>query len=109
MDSFAIADEFKDEVEALRLPKFFVKVPGSLFSNGMTEYLRKETLLAEFSLHDQPSKINFETADDEIAEVDVLDGGGVPKVTSMDSLRNSISASSSASAPLRNASGFAKT
>lgn len=80
MDSFAIADEFKDEVEALRLPQFFVKVPDSLFSNGMTEYLRKETLLAEFSLHDQPSKINFETADDEIAEVDVLDGGGVPSV-----------------------------
>lgn len=85
VDSFAIVDEFKDEVEALRLPQFFVKVPGGLFSNGMTEYLRKETLLAEFSLHDQPSKINFETADDEIAEVDVLDGGGVPKVTSMDS------------------------
>lgn len=66
--SFAIANEYKDEIADLRLPQFFVRVPESLFTSGMTEFLSKENLLAEFSLEGQPYKINFETTDDEIAD-----------------------------------------
>lgn len=86
MTSFAIANEYKDEIADLRLPQFFVKVPESLFTSGMTEFLSKENLLAEFSLEGQPYKINFETTDDEIAEVDIVtSGSNVPKVSAMDS------------------------
>lgn len=84
--SFAIANEYKDEIADLRLPQFFVKVPESLFTSGMTEFLSKENLLAEFSLEGQPYKINFETTDDEIAEVDIASSGSnAPKVSAMDS------------------------
>ena len=84
--SFGIADDFRDEVSALKLPQFFVKIPRSLFTDDTSEYLTKENLLTDFSLNGQPYKINFETADDEIASVDITaSGNGTPKVSMMDS------------------------
>ena len=84
--SFGIADDFRNEVGSLKLPQFFVKIPRSLFTDDTSEYLTKENLLTDFSLNGQPYKINFETADDEIASVDInASGNGTPKVSMMDS------------------------
>ncbi len=84
LNSFPVKSEFSEEIENLRIPQFFRKVPESLFTNGMVELLDREQLAEGFTLKGKAYDIDFSAADDKIREVDVKEGeGGVPKAFKM--------------------------
>ena len=84
VNSFNVKPQFKKEIEDLKIPQFFISIPHSLFSDGKFEFLEKEQLADGFTLKGKAYDIDFESADDEIAKVDVLQNeGGLPKVFKM--------------------------
>ena len=83
--TFQVKSEFQQDIETLEIPQFFQVVPPSLFSDGVYELLEKEQLADEFTLKGKAYDIDFSTADDEIAEIDVREKeGGLPKAFKMD-------------------------
>ena len=77
---------FREDIESIMIPQFFQKVPASLFSDGVFELLEKEQLADGFTLKGKAYDIDFDAADDEIAEVDVREeGGNLPRVFKMSS------------------------
>ena len=82
--TFKVKPEFRKDVEKISIPQFFQTVPESLFSEGLLVLLEKEQLAEGFTLKGKAYDIDFGTADDEIAKVDVQDSeGGLPKVFKM--------------------------
>lgn len=82
--TFKVKPEFREDVEKISIPQFFQTVPESLFSEGLLVLLEKEQLAEGFTLKGKAYDIDFGTADDEIAKVDVQDSeGGLPKVFKM--------------------------
>lgn len=86
MNVIPVNQKFAEELKELRLPQFFLRVPQStFFADGLVP-LDKVALASGFSLKGKPYDIDFTTADDEIAEVDVADAeGSTPKVLKMSS------------------------
>lgn len=83
--TFQVKPEFQQDIETLEIPQFFQVVPPSLFSDGMYELLEKEQLADNFTLKGKAYDIDFSTADDEIAEIDVREKeGGLPKAFKME-------------------------
>ncbi|MBR5243647.1 MAG: DEAD/DEAH box helicase family protein, partial [Thermoguttaceae bacterium] len=81
--TFNVNPQFCKDLETL-LPQFHVKVEDSLFAEGLFERLDRAALSVGFTLKDKSTEINFESADDEIVEVDVrASEGGLPKVFKM--------------------------
>jgi len=84
--SFQVNPQFKEDIETLQIPQFFLKVEQSLFTNGSFELLDKEMLAEGFTLKGKAYDIDFAAADDEIREIDVREqDGGLPKVFKMES------------------------
>ena len=84
--TFYVRPQFREDVENLIIPQFFQVVPESLFTEGMLELLEKEQLAEGFTLKGKAYDIDFGSADDEIAKVDVRQSeGGLPKVFKMSS------------------------
>lgn len=82
--TFRVKPEFQQDIEKISIPQFFQTVPESLFSEGLLVLLEKEQLAEGFTLKGKAYDIDFGTADDEIAKVDVQDSeGGLPKVFKM--------------------------
>ena len=82
--TFYFHPQFREDVESLIIPQFFQVVPESLFTEGMLELLEKEQLAEGFTLKGKAYDIDFGSADDEIAKVDVRQSeGGLPKVFKM--------------------------
>ncbi len=82
--TFYVHPQFRDDVENLMIPQFFQVVPESLFTEGTLELLEKEQLAEGFTLKGKAYDIDFGSADDEIAKVDVRQSeGGLPKVFKM--------------------------
>ncbi len=81
---YPVKPEFLTDVESICIPQFFHVIPQTLFTDGNFELLSKEQLAEGFTLKGKPYAIDFGTADDEIAEVDVREQeGGLPKVFKM--------------------------
>ena len=86
LNSFYVKSDFEQDIETLRIPQFFISIPDTLFTEGMDELLEKEQLAEGFTLKGKAYDIDFDSADDEIAKVDVQQGeGGLPKVFKMSS------------------------
>ncbi len=86
LNSFYVKSNFEQDIETLRIPQFFISIPDTLFTDGMDELLEKEQLAEGFTLKGKAYDIDFDSADDEIAKVDVQQGeGGLPKVFKMSS------------------------
>ncbi len=84
--TFYVHPQFRKDVENLIIPQFFQVVPESLFTEGTLELLEKEQLAEGFTLKGKAYDIDFVSADDEIAKVDVRQSeGGLPKVFKMSS------------------------
>ena len=84
--TFYVHPQFREDVESLMIPQFFQEVPESLFTEGTLELLEKEQLAEGFTLKGKAYDIDFGSADDEIAKVDVRQSeGGLPKVFKMSS------------------------
>ena len=84
--TFYVHPQFRGDVENLMIPQFFHVVPESLFTEGTLELLEKEQLAEGFTLKGKAYDIDFGSADDEIAKVDVRQSeGGLPKVFKMSS------------------------
>lgn len=86
LKSFQVNPQFREDIETLQIPQFFLKVEQSLFTNGSFELLDKEMLAEGFTLKGKAYDIDFAAADDEIREIDVREqDGGLPKVFKMES------------------------
>lgn len=86
VNSFYVKPDFEEDIKTLRIPQFFISIPNTLFTEGMEELLEKEQLAEGFTLKGKAYDIDFDSADDEIAKVDVQQGeGGLPKVFKMSS------------------------
>ena len=84
--SFQVNPQFREDIEAVQIPQFFLKIEQSLFTDGSFELLDKEMLAEGFTLKGKAYDIDFAAADDEIREVDVREqDGGLPKVFKMES------------------------
>lgn len=82
--TFRVKPEFRQDIENITIPQFFQAVPESLFNDGLFVLLEKEQLAEGFTLKGKAYDIDFGTADDEIAKVDVQESeGGLPKVFKM--------------------------
>lgn len=78
--TFDVNPQFREDLETL-LPQFHVKVEDSLFAEGLFERLDRAALSVGFTLKDKSTEIDFDSADDEIVEIDVrASEGGLPKV-----------------------------
>ena len=69
--SFQVNPQFREDIETLQIPQFFLKVEQSLFTDGSFELLDKEMLADGFTLKGKAYDIDFAAADDEIREIDV--------------------------------------
>ena len=86
VNTFWVKPEFEEEIQKLKIPQFFLTIPNTLFTEGMEELLEKEQLAEGFTLKGKAYDIDFGSADDEIAKVDVQQGeGGLPKACKMSS------------------------
>ena len=84
--SFQVNPQFREDIETLQIPQFFLIVEQSLFTDGSFELLDKEMLAEGFTLKGKAYDIDFAAADDEIREIDVREqDGGLPKVFKMES------------------------
>ena len=84
--TFWVNPQFREDIETLQIPQFFLKVEQSLFTDGSFELLDKEMLAEGFTLKGMAYDIDFAAADDEIREIDVREqDGGLPKVFKMES------------------------
>ena len=84
--SFGVNPQFREDIETLQIPQFFLKIEQSLFTDGSFELLDKEMLAEGFTLKGKAYDIDFAAADDEIREIDVREqDGGLPKVFKMES------------------------
>ena len=63
--------QFREDIETLQIPQFFLKIPKSIFTDGFFELLDKEMLAEGFTLKGKAYDIDFAAADDEIREIDV--------------------------------------
>ncbi len=83
--TFRVKPEFQQDIDMLMIPQFFQVVPASLFSDGVFELLEKDQLAENFTLKGKAYDIDFSSADDEIAEVDVREKeGGLPRAFKME-------------------------
>ncbi len=84
--TFDVKPEFRSDLEEIAIPQFFQVIPQSLFTEGTLIPLEKEQLAEGFTLKGKAYDIDFGSADDEIARVDIQEGeGGLPKVFKMSS------------------------
>ena len=84
--SFQVNPQFREDIETLQIPQFFLKVEQSLFTDGSFELLDKKKLEESITLNGKAYEIDFAAADDEIREIDVREqDGGLPKVFKMES------------------------
>ena len=84
--TFGVNPQFREDIETLQIPQFFLKIEQSLFTDGSFELLDKEMLAEGFTLKGKAYDIDFAAADDEIREIDVREqDGGLPKVFKMES------------------------
>ena len=75
--SFQVNPQFRENIETLQIPQFFLKVEQSLFTDGSFELLDKEMLAEGFTLKGKAYDIDFAAADDEIREIDVREQDAV--------------------------------
>jgi type III restriction enzyme len=74
MHQFATSSLFREQATALRLPRFYIRVPGmSLFED--TFLLNKEELLKGFRLGQADSRIDFQTLRDDAYQIDLEEVG----------------------------------
>ena len=72
--TYRIYDEYKDEALALEIPQFYYKSEGGLFAfleDDHQELVSKECLSDGFTLKDKSVEIDFRSATESVAEVDV--------------------------------------
>ena len=84
--TFWVNPQFREDIETLQIPQFFLKIEKTLFTDGTFELLDKEMLAEGFTLKGKAYDIDFAAADDEIREIDVREqDSGLPKVFKMES------------------------
>ncbi len=74
MHDFTVSGPFREQLAGLRLPRFYIRVPGmSLFED--TFLLNKEELLKGFRLGQADSRIDFQTIRDDAYQIDLEEVG----------------------------------
>ncbi|MCI5191388.1 MAG: restriction endonuclease, partial [Candidatus Electrothrix sp. AS4_5] len=73
MHDFTVSGPFREELAGLRLPRFYIRVPGmSLFQDRQDTFLlNKEELLKGFRLGQADSRIDFQTIRDDAYQIDL--------------------------------------
>lgn len=83
LKQYEIQPQYKEDVESLRIPQFFLESTPDLFGNSY-EILEPENLSKGFSLTGQNADVSFELSTGEIYQVDVqAQGEAVPKYMRM--------------------------
>jgi len=79
LKQYTVQEQYREEVQALKLPRFYLKSAPDLFGNEY-EPLEPENLSEGFSLKGQDAQISFELATGELYSVDIqAEGEAVPK------------------------------
>ena len=79
MNQYEIQEQYREEVENLRIPQFCVKGIADLFGNEY-DLLEPENLSEGFSLANQDSQVNFELSTGDAVSIDIQEQGeAVPK------------------------------
>ena len=73
--AYPVKAKFREDIENLRLPQFFLKIPeGSLFEQDGEAFLERESLVKGISFKQENVCIDFEEDDkDEIMQIDVIE------------------------------------
>jgi len=71
MNNCAMVSRFVTEAATLRLPRFFVRVPGMSLFGDETMLLNRRELLKEFRLSQADSRIDFQAIEAEAYQVDL--------------------------------------
>lgn len=72
-----LKDDFAAIAQTLRLPQFYLDVPGTgMFGTGERVLLNQESLLSGFRLADEDLKINWDSVDSELYSVDLERAAG---------------------------------
>ena len=80
LNQIEIQSQFKDEINELKLPQFYLKSMPNLFENESTVILEPDHLSEGFILANQDANIDFELATGEIYKVDIEEQGeAIPK------------------------------
>lgn len=95
VDMYEVNQEFSQEIETLRIPQFFIDVPGGqLFGEDEDDnlvLLQKEHLSKGFLLKGKDYSLDLQRADEEMARIDVERANAdVPKAFSMDFARQQL-------------------
>jgi type III restriction enzyme len=86
MPTFAVKPEFREDIERLVIPQFFVAIPDTLFTDGSHVLLDEAQLSEGFTLKNKDCDIDFAAADDGIVKVDIENKeNGLPRVFKMSS------------------------
>ncbi|SLK01689.1 MULTISPECIES: DEAD/DEAH box helicase [unclassified Paenibacillus] len=84
MNIYKINDLFKDEIQHVNLPQFFIKSQPNIFNPDGLTILNKESLAEGFTLIDKDITINFDNLENNIVKVDIeTSGGSVPKYSKL--------------------------
>ena len=79
LHQYAVQEQYRDDVGAIRIPQFFVQTVPDLFGDEY-ELLEPEALSEGFTLEEQNAEINFELDSTQIYKFDIEDKGeAVPK------------------------------
>ena len=84
---YSILDVHREKALQIQLPKFFLQIPGSsLFGMGDNKVeLNSESLLKNFRLSNEDTKINFDEISSELYKVDIdKDNAYRPTITQID-------------------------
>lgn len=85
MNAYQIKPEFRDSIDGLRIPQFYLEEHLGIFAEGEFSYLDAPTLDAGFQLIGKPYDIDFAHVDSEVVRIDIESGSKVPKVMMMSS------------------------
>ncbi|MDY0410135.1 hypothetical protein [Paracerasibacillus soli] len=84
MNYFRVIEDFKDDINNIEIPQFFIQSEPSLFVEDQFTELTKESLADGFSLKDKDTAIDFETLDYNLVKVDIeRSGESVPKYSKL--------------------------
>lgn len=76
---FYMYEQFEDDALRIKFPQFVIKEPLTIFGDNEKKLLEEDDLTEKFTLKDKSTEIDFSSANDNIAKVDVQSKNDAPK------------------------------
>jgi type III restriction enzyme len=77
--SYPVKDEWKQDIDLLVLPQFFITKAGNLFDTTTEVLVEKTDLLEGFELKRQNTEVSFESVSSQMFEVDINKNSSAPE------------------------------